>query len=667
MSENDFTKTLRWGVLGTGAIAQQFADALKRSKYGKLVCVGTRAQSGPLAATFLGAEVCVGYDALLSRDDIDAVYIATPHPSHAEWAIKAARRGRHVLCEKPLALNAAQAQAVFDAAERAGVVIVEAFMYRTHPQTAKLVQLIRDGRIGRVRLMTASYGYRKAFDAQARHFANELGGGAILDIGCYCTSMARLIAGAAEGRAFSDPVSVAGTGNLVATGADENASATLKFADGMLAQLSCSITTVQDNCVRIFGEVGWIEVPSPWFCAGRQGGTSEILVHVPGGETERIAVETDDWLYAIEADAFAASVGGRKASGLSPSPADTLGNMRVLDAWRKEAGVVYAAEKPQIPLRTFAGETLRTAERKAMPKVEALEIGKPLSKLALGCMGFTTLPDAQAVYDAYFEAGGNTFDTAHIYKAGLSDTLLGHWIAGHDVRDEVVIIGKGAHSPNCYPETIEKELRESLDRLQTDYVDVYFMHRDNLDVPVGEFVDVLDDCAARGMIRAFGGSNWSLGRFDAANAYASAHGRRRFSALSNQFSLAEMIEPVWADCVSASDAASVAWLRERNVPLFAWSSQARGFFTDAMNPQDPAVIRSWLSDTNLARRRRAEDLAGRHGVSLPTIALAYVVNQTFPVFPIIGPLTIGELRMSLPALDVALTPQEVAWLENGDG
>ena len=301
-----------------------------------------------------------------------------------------------------------------------------------------------------------------------------------------------------------------------------------------------------------------------------------------------------------------------------------------------------------------------------MPKVEALDIGKPLSKLALGCMGFTTLPDAQAVYDAFFEAGGNVFDTAHIYKAGLSDTLLGHWMAGHGVREDVVVIGKGAHSPNCYPETIGKELRESLERLQTDYIDIYFLHRDNLEVPVGEFVDVLDDYATRGMIRSFGGSNWSLKRFDEANAYAARTGRRAFAALSNQFSLAEMLEPVWADCVSASDAASVAWLRSRNVPLFAWSSQARGFFTDAMNPSDPAVVKSWLSDANLARRHRAETLATKHGVSLPTIALAYVLGQTFPVFPIIGPLTIGELRMSLPALDVKLSPDEVVWLEHGD-
>src|SRR3546814_9598099 len=113
--------------------------------------------------------------------------------------------------------------------------------------------------------MRASYGYRKAYDPDARHFANALGGGAILDVGCYCTSMSRLVAGIAAGAHCADPVDVQGAANLVDTGVDENAVATLRFADGMLAQLACSITAVPDNKVRIFGTEGWIEVPSPWF------------------------------------------------------------------------------------------------------------------------------------------------------------------------------------------------------------------------------------------------------------------------------------------------------------------------------------------------------------------------------------------------------------------
>ena len=158
MSREESVSTVRWGVLGTGAIARQFADSLGHARFGELVCVGTRAGMETAPAVFFNAEIVIGYDNLLSRADIDAVYVATPHPSHADWAIKALTRGKHVLCEKPVALNAAEAQAIFDAAERAGRLVVEAFMYRTHPQTQMIVDLVRGGRIGRVRIMTASYG-----------------------------------------------------------------------------------------------------------------------------------------------------------------------------------------------------------------------------------------------------------------------------------------------------------------------------------------------------------------------------------------------------------------------------------------------------------------------------------------------------------------------------
>ncbi|WP_127142988.1 aldo/keto reductase [Pelagibacterium montanilacus] len=659
------TSSLRWAILGTGAIARQFAQALERSSRGRLICVASRSAAFTAAPEFGGAEIVAGYETALARTDVEAVYIATPHPNHAEWAIKAARAGKHVLCEKPIGMNAAEATAIFDAGEQNGVLIVEAFMYRTHPQTSRLHEILASGRIGRVRLMSASYGYNKAYDPEARHFSNALGGGAILDVGCYCVSMSRLVAGAASGKSFADPVSVQGQASRVETGADENATAILTFADGMVSRIACSLTTVQDNTVRIFGEKGWIEVPSPWFCSGRQGGSSVIRIH-QDGDVEDIVIDCSDWLYSLEADAFAASVAAGRAQGLAPSPADTLGNMRALDAWRRAGGVTYVSEAPGRSPRTYAGIELARPGQSAMGHVSPLPIGKSLSRLAIGCMGFETYPDAQALYDAFFEAGGNVFDTAHIYKKGLSDTLLGHWVKSRDVREDAVIIGKGAHSPNCYPETIGRELAESLERLQTDYIDIYFMHRDNLDIPVGEFVDVLDDFARKGTIRAFGGSNWTLERLGEANAYAQRAGRQGFSAVSNQFSLAEMLEPVWPDCISSSDADSIAWLRGRNMPLFAWSSQARGFFTDAMNPDDPATIRSWLSERNLGRRERARILADRYGTTMPTIALAYLLHLDFPVFPIIGPLTIAELRMSLAALEVSLAPEDVQWLADGD-
>ena len=211
---------------------------------------------------------------------------------------------------------------------------------------------------------------------------------------------------------------------------------------------------------------------------------------------------------------------------------------------------------------------------------------------------------------------------------------------------------------------------ESLARLGTDHVDVYFMHRDNPDVPVGEFVDAMDRAAAAGRIRGpFGGSNWTRERFDEAIAYARRAGKRAPTVLSNNFSLAEMNDPIWAGCVACSDAAWRRWLAERGVVNFAWSSQARGFFTDLAGrdrPGTPEIARVWYSEENFARRDRAVELAKERGVSPLHVALAYVLGQPFQVVPLIGPRRLVELDDSLRALELALTPADVRWLATGE-
>jgi aryl-alcohol dehydrogenase-like predicted oxidoreductase len=191
------------------------------------------------------------------------------------------------------------------------------------------------------------------------------------------------------------------------------------------------------------------------------------------------------------------------------------------------------------------------------------------------------------------------------------------------------------------------------------------LHRDNPDIPVGEFIEVLDEHRRAGRVRVFGASNWSLARVEEANAYARERGLGGFAAVSNNFSLARMIEPPWAGCVSASDPASRAWFAETQTPLLPWSSQARGFFTGRARPDDrsdPELVRCWYSDDNFARLARAEELARKYGVLPVTIALAYVLRQPFPTFPLIGPRALAETRTSCPALDVELTPEEVRWL-----
>ena len=214
---------------------------------------------------------------------------------------------------------------------------------------------------------------------------------------------------------------------------------------------------------------------------------------------------------------------------------------------------------------------------------------------------------------------------------------------------------------------IGKQLSRSLDRLKTDYVDLYFMHRDNTDIPAGEFVDAIDAEVRAGRIRGpFGGSNWTRERMDEAIAYAEKTGKTPPGALSNNFSLAEMLDPIWAGCVAASDDRWKAWLNSGQIPNFAWSSQGRGFFTDRAGRDkrdDEELVRVWYSEKNFGRRDRAIELATKLGRNPIHIALAYVLAQPFPVIPLIGPRTLGELEDSLSALDIKLTPDQVKWLE----
>ena len=660
--------TLRWGILGTGRIAGEFAAALAKAKHGRLVGVASRSPIAERAEAFEGAELYHGYETLLRAPDIDAVYIATPHPQHAEWAIRAAEAGKHVLCEKPIGMNAAEAEVIIDAARRNDVFLMEAFMYRAHPQTQAVVDLVRAGAIGEIRLIQAAFGYFKPFDGEARHFAQALGGGGILDVGCYPVSYARLIAGAASGRPFADPVKVQGAGHLGESGVDEWAVATLEFTGGLIAQVSTGVALAQENVVRIFGTAGRIEIPSPWFCSGKQGGRSVVrIVDLTGKATETV-IETSEWLYGVEVDTVARYVEDRQAASPAMSWADTMGNMRVLDAWRSAIGLVYDVEKPGGRLSPLSGRSLTRDTASMMPMESMDNVAAPMSRLAMGTAGLLNYPQAAAVFDAFFEAGGTTFDTAAHYGTGRADALLGDWLRERGVRDQVAVIGKGAHSPHCFPEVVTTQLYESLERLNTDHIDVYFLHRDNPDVPVGEFVDVLNEHYRAGRIKVFGGSNWTLARMDEANAYAAKHGLEGFRVLSNQFSLAEMIEPVWAGCISASDAASVAWLKRTGTTLFGWSSQARGFFTDRGGRQkhdDPALVRSWYNEVNFARRDRAEWLARTYNTTVAAIALAYNLAQNFALFPLIGPVTVEELRSSLAALSTKLTHEEANWLLTG--
>jgi len=663
-------KTLRWGIIGPGAIAKDFRRGVLDSQYGRLEAIGTRNPGKEsLRTDFPEARIIDGYQALLDDPDIDAVYIATPHTGHAEWAIKAAEAGKHALIEKPIALSAFEADAILHAAKKAGTFAGEAFMYRLHPQTQKLWELINSGVIGEVRFIEASFGFQMPrYIPDHRLFDSAFGGGGILDVGGYPASMARLVAGAAAGKPFLDPVKVMGTATLNPGGTDNVATASLQFDNGITAQISCAVMVNLANTARIYGSEGTIEVPSFWFANGdRSGGQGKIDIIRKDGSRETVVAGQSKHLYAYEADAAAEAIFAGRQEFAAPGMtwADSLGNARVLDKWRADAGIEFIVEKPSHRVLTLAGRKLSAGT--TIPKREIPGLGKQASAVALGFEDFRTFASGAILLDAFFERGGNLFDTGFIYAGGFTETLFGQWHTSRGTREQSVLIAKGAHTPLCYPDVIAKQLDVSLDRLQTDYVDVYFMHRDNPDVPVGEFVDAMDAEVRKGRIRGlFGGSNWSKERFDEAIAYADRTGKQRPGALSNNFALAEMLKPLWAGCVTASTPDFRQWLIERQIPNFSWSSQARGFFTDRAGrdkTDNRELVETWYNEQNFGRRDRAVQLARELGKSPIHIALAYVLAQPFPSIPLIGPRTLHELDDSLQAFDVKLTPEQVKWLE----
>ncbi|BAM04204.1 aldo/keto reductase [Phycisphaera mikurensis] len=661
----DATTSLRWGILSTGRIAHAFASHLPASRTGRLVAVASRATE-PAEAFAAECRAAHGevrahgsYAALLADPEVEAIYLATPHPQHAEWLVKAARAGKHVLCEKPLAVNFADAEAALAEAAASGVTVREAFMYRCHPQTAAIAEAIRGGKIGDVRLIEAVFSFDVGETRTGRLVENDAAGGGILDVGCYTMNLARSLAGAARGEPFAEPRGLAGQAFVGDTGVDEWAIADADFGGGLLAQLRCGVRLKQDGPqLRVTGSAGSL-VAEQVFIPAREGGEAGFDLTTDAG-TERVTAASERALYGLEADAFAAAVAG-EASPL-PTPADTLGNMAALDRWRDAVGLRYGIETPAKYRSTrVGGEPLAAGSR--IPSVTLAGVAGRVSRLVLGCDNKNHLAELAPVADAYWAAGGNAFDTAQVYGKPRSKAL-GDWLAHRGVAAEAHVICKGAHSPRCHPSQVGVELDLQLGWLGLDACSFYFLHRDNPEVPVGEFVDAVDELASAGKITGLsGGSNWSLQRVKEANAYAAANGRRAFTAVSQNLSLAVMVDPIWGGCVTAHQPDWLAWLEETQTPNFAWSSQARGFFAAGRDLDEAEVKRCWVSEDNLERKRRAVELAEKKGCDAINVAGAWVLRQPFPSFALIGPRQVSELHSTLATLDVTLTDEEVAWLD----
>jgi aryl-alcohol dehydrogenase-like predicted oxidoreductase len=308
-------------------------------------------------------------------------------------------------------------------------------------------------------------------------------------------------------------------------------------------------------------------------------------------------------------------------------------------------------------------------------------IDKSISRLVQGTVmiGTDHLERSFRLLDDVYALGCNCFDTGHLYGHGTCERALGHWIEQRGVRDEVVILTKGAHfnadRNRVTPFDITSDLFDSLVRLRTNTIDLYLLHRDDPTVPVGPIVEVLNEHQAAGRIRAFGGSNWSHERIQEANAYAAAHNLTPFVVSSPNFSLAEQIEEPWPDCVSISGPAGEearAWYQEAQMALFTWSSLAGGFFSgrftrdnlDAFTSGlDALCVKAYCYEDNFRRLDRAQTLAKAKSRSLPQIAMAWVMNQPLDIYALVGCANGAEFADNVAALDIRLTPEELAWLD----
>ncbi|NHN30671.1 aldo/keto reductase [Paenibacillus agricola] len=297
---------------------------------------------------------------------------------------------------------------------------------------------------------------------------------------------------------------------------------------------------------------------------------------------------------------------------------------------------------------------------------------KPVTHLIQGSDFFTheVYDKVCSVLDNFFAIGGNTIDTAYVYRGGQSEETIGKWMKERDNRDQVVILTKGAHhnadGPRVNPQAIAADLEISLGRLQTSYTDLYALHRDDTNIPVSVIIDALNEHIKAGRILAIGASNWTHQRMQEANDYAASNGLVGFSFSSPNLSLAKPNEPRWAGCVSAG-AEDCAWHEATQLPLLSWSSQAGGFFTGRFAPdklEDKEAVRVYYSDANWERLRRAAELAEKKGVSTVQISLAYVLNQPFPTAALIGAQNQVELESCVDGAQIELTADEVSWLEN---
>jgi xylose dehydrogenase (NAD/NADP) len=319
-------RKLRFGVLGTANIGRGATiPALQHSNNSIVLAVASRNEEK--ARDFAEKQHIPrsygSYEALLAAEDIEAVYVPLPNSLHREWTIKAAEAGKHILCEKPLALNAAECAEMDAAARQNGVRLMEAFMYRFHPQTEKVLELVQSGVIGEAKMIYAVFTFLLTNPANIR-LRPDLGGGSLMDVGCYCVNVSRTVAQA-------EPVEVQAYANWGQSGVDEEMAGTLRFANGLLAQFSCALTMERRELYQVAGTQGHIDVPAAFLPGVKD--TTVYEHHGRQGFKAHTLAGVDE--YQLMVEHFADCVLHDRPFRYAPSEA--AANMRVIEALHRSA------------------------------------------------------------------------------------------------------------------------------------------------------------------------------------------------------------------------------------------------------------------------------------------------------------------------------------------
>jgi predicted dehydrogenase len=315
------TMPVKWGILSTAHINRLLVPGVQESPDAELVAVGSRDLARAQAfATHWGIDRAYGsYEEVLADPDVEAVYIPLPNTMHCEWSIRAMEAGKHVLCEKPLSSHPEEVAAAFDVSERTGRLLSEAFMYRHNPQTAILKELVDRGAIGELRLIRSAFSY-SLHDPENIRLRTDVEGGSLMDVGCYCVSGARLLAG--------EPTSVVGQQFTGPTGTDWVFAGIMRFPGDVLATFDCGTTLPDREELEVVGRDGSIFLPDPWHCV------KPVIEVRRDGEVERIELEPVN-SYRLEVENLGSAVRGGEPLLLGRD--DAIQQARVIEALFRSA------------------------------------------------------------------------------------------------------------------------------------------------------------------------------------------------------------------------------------------------------------------------------------------------------------------------------------------